>query len=398
MTRLWKLRLLICLLISLASGSLALADLYFPQTAVGSAGNLTILTRFTITRAASGNPTVLISFYDNDGHPWTLDVSCAEQPELNGSWSSRSFVFEGRTAATIMVSANTGVAAGWTCISTQTRLTVSSSYVAMEQDPSGGQGAPWKPLWEAGVLPSPSANQFFFAADNKTDRVVRSTGLAMSNPGSVDTQVTVKLYDAAGTTLSTKYVQLPSHGHTALFLSQIFADVNMDNFIGWVELTSRVAITAAALQGSAGAGATVYSAIPVTPNRQDAAYTMVYDTEENDTFEHRQFFMLPAQIQGSALSSAGASAADTDYYAIAASSGQMIEVTVLTDAIGSQLEPVVELFDMGMHLLATAAPMSAETDDKTLLYTVTNSANYVVRISSTSGGTHLAYRAYLTTE
>jgi WD40 repeat protein len=79
-------------------------------------------------------------------------------------------------------------------------------------------------------------------------------------------------------------------------------------------------------------------------------FTPVMEVEPNDSPRYGQKIALPATVVG-AIGKAG----DGDYFRFEAKSGQEVGVQLLTAAIGSKLEPILDLTDADGHVVAESA-------------------------------------------
>src|SRR5262245_47262224 len=108
----------------------------------------------------------------------------------------------------------------------------------------------------------------------------------------------------------------------------------------------------------------------------------------NQSFETAQQVSLPATITGN-ISRRG----EIDYYRFKAQAGQQIVFETMTGAIGSQLNPVVTLFDADGKQLAVADDYKYQSDSL-LGYTFKETGEYVVNITDAEreGGGSFEYR------
>ena len=107
----------------------------------------------------------------------------------------------------------------------------------------------------------PSANRFLVPIESNAGSGI-SPGIALSNPGSVTLDVTVRLRRTDGTLVenATATITLPPENQVAQFPDQIFPGVDLSDFKGSIEVESPVPITGLAIRLSPGQFAT----FPVT--------------------------------------------------------------------------------------------------------------------------------------
>ncbi len=131
-------------------------------------------------------------------------------------------------------------------------------------------------------------------------------------------------------------------------------------------------------------GKTQSQLLPLRPEMVDP-FPLVHENEPNDSPRTAQTIPLPASIIGSA-----SRAGDVDWYRFDAGAGQEIGVQVLTAAVGSRLEPVLQLVDPKNQIVAGSA-------NGLLGYMAQQSGTYALGIHDRDyrGGTGMHYRLHI---
>ncbi len=249
--------------------------------------------------------------------------------------------------------------------------------------------------WSAGVLPSPVATQFAFAANvSPVDDIVSDTkvdmGFAIVNPGAADADITATLFPAAGgAAVSTKTIEVPAGGHYSRFLSELFNDVAWGNsFHGTVRLSSNVNITVLALKHIWNTLSDVYSTVAVQPESVFRT-NIFYDIENNDRTSP-QHITAPVEIYGT--SNEPSDTADEDFFAIDLTAGQTVYVVLLTEMIGSPLDGLIVIYNPAGTPVTGAHPF--------LHYTAPTSGTYFISGNSNSvgWGRDMFYRMHVLVE
>jgi hypothetical protein len=387
-----SLRALVTLVLLSFVGSSVLAKsiFYFPQTAVGVAGNQQIASYFTATNPYVATSTINVNFYDDGGGAWALDVTCDQQPALNGNHSTFGFSLAGGDTVTFAVRSSGGIAAGWTRITASSPVAFASGYLLGMSAPSNK----WTPIWGAGVLAAPSGTQLVFALDVRANGVLNgiapSTGFAVVNPSNASAQVQADLYDSTGALVQSKNFSLPSHGHLAQFLTELFNDVDLNGFVGRVDVSCNIALAAMVLQGASGGGTTIFSSVPVTSKTALRGNTF-YEEESNNTFETSQQLSLDCEVLGTSISATGST--DADYFRFSLAAGDDLLVTLQTESVGSAMNPTVTLYDSAQQVVATGTALVTEGMDRLIAYHTAAGGVYYLKIEGSSGQQRFFYRA-----
>jgi hypothetical protein len=237
---------------------------YFPHMVEGQAGDIAYGTEFDLGNTHESTATVTLSFFDDEGAPWAVDLYSVDQSDAAGSaLSTTTFLLLPYETAHFVTLASGSLKAGWAIVSSSLPLVTSSSF--QEYKPGAGQLN-----WTAGVLPMAASAACVFnanvsAADLNLGSPAVNMGFAVANPGAVPATVTVTLRDhSGGPPVSTKTVNVPAGGHYSRFLPELFGDVTWgDHFHGLAEFSSNVPVAVVALKGLTSGGHTVYSSLSV---------------------------------------------------------------------------------------------------------------------------------------
>lgn len=339
-----------------ASGSLWATDIYFPQTADGTADPYVVATSFTLTNPDQNQRWVEICFFKDDGAPWLLEIRFDKYPALNGALSQFALRLQGYESLTFHTAGTHSLASGWTQIRSDRPLMAQSSYLYRDSSL-----ITLPPVWEASVPPSPSTMEHTLVADRTAEgfgggvglpiqALNLDTGVAIANPSLVQAFITCKLYrdDQPNTMASLANILVPPHGHKALYIHQIFPQyVWPKEFHGTILFSSNVNISMVALKQTSGGGRDVFSVVPVIP--EDATMRdLVYDEEPNDTSTLAQTVRLPAEIVGTLNSPSDGFEADWYKGQVETNKNCVLEVMVLSHFAGHPTNIALYLYDHEM--------------------------------------------------
>jgi hypothetical protein len=117
------------------------------------------------------------------------------------------------------------------------------------------------PAFQAGVLPAALTTRMVLFA-SAGQRLSRSVGVAITNPGSTDTVVTLTLRHTSGSFTSSKTVTVPARQQVSRFMSEYFSDVPevLVDFDGSITVTSNTPVAVVALRFRG----TRFSTLPIT--------------------------------------------------------------------------------------------------------------------------------------
>jgi len=287
-----------------------------------------------------------LSFFDETGAPWTVDLRSFD----GGSALAPTFTFtlQPYSSRFYYTGCVYPLKVGWAkaVASQPINASASFSFYNFDLDPD-------EVIWSAGVLPSPVATQFAFAANVSEEDAVYDTqvdmGFAIVNPSITDVEdadatITATLIpEQGGAPVSTETFTVPVGGHYSRFLSELFDDVAWGTrFIGIVRLSSNVNITVLALKHIWNDNSDVYSTVAVQPE-STFRYNTYYDLEYNNSLAEAQPITPPVEIIGT-LNSA-VDGPDLDFFAVHMNAGETLYVTYLANALGSPLETGMLLYD-----------------------------------------------------
>ncbi len=317
---------------------------------------------------------VTLNFYDEAGAPWIIDLRGSEGS--GGHKSTFTFTIQPYSVKFFFSGAVDPLKVGWAMAETSQPVNVSASFSFYDfsTDPDTVK-------WSAGVLPSPVATQFAFAANGApVEDILGDTkvdmGFAIVNPGDADAEIVATLIPATGgAAVSTQTIEVPAGGHYSRFLSELFNDVVWgDKFHGTVRLSSNVNISVLALKHIFNANCDLYSTVAVQPESVFRS-NIIYDIENNDRTAP-QHITAPVEIYGT--SNEPTDTADEDFYAIDLTAGQTVYAVLLTEMIGSPLDGLIVIYNPAGTPVSGAHPF--------LVYTAPTSGTYFISGNSNSVG------------
>jgi hypothetical protein len=239
----------------------------FPHMAEGQAGEIAYGTEFNLGNYHESAATVRLSFFDDEGAPWGVNLYSADRGDAAGpALTTTTFLLGPYETAHFVTLASGPLKVGWATLVSSLPLVASASF--QEFRPEAGQLN-----WTAGVLPVTASSTCAFnanvsGADLNLGTPAVNMGFAIANPGVSPATVTVSLRDhAGGAPVSTKTVSVPAGGHYSRFLPELFDDVTWgDRFHGLAEFTSDLSVAVVALKGMTAGGRTIYSSLSVAPS------------------------------------------------------------------------------------------------------------------------------------
>src|SRR5579871_503184 len=177
---------------------------YFPHLVAGgpaSASWTTSLIFVNPHQSSAGTATAY--FYDDNGVPLALDFG-------SGSASTLSFSVAAQGSVALKtVTGQSAIASGWAVVLSSLPL----------------QGVVQYTLSSGGVSEQSVAVQATPASRLFRSPATRDTGVAVANPYSVSTTLSVVAIDTAGNTVTNTFVTVPANGHRAFNLSQVFPNL-----------------------------------------------------------------------------------------------------------------------------------------------------------------------------
>lgn len=357
---------------------------YFPQMADGHSRSMGIGigTEFCINNVQSGNTTVTLAFFNDEGKPWTVDLRSDDRLNISGDVSSVTFTME----ACETVHLYTGgvvepLAAGWAVLMTNQPVVTSANYQVIDSITN-------RVIWEVGVLPAEANTLFSFDAnvsqDDRISGIDVDTGYAIANPSGAEATITASLLPRTGAAISTKAITVPPGGHSARFLSELFNDVSWSSrFHGAVRFSSNVNVAVLALKHSWGNGSEIYSTQTVSPDTE-LRRNVTYDREDNGSFDKAEPIDVPCEVRGTTNSPADG--ADPDYFAIPGlSAGQVLYVLILTQMVNSPLDAVVTVYDPDRQQIASVNDFAAGLRDAFVQVAISKNGTHYIRTDSMGG-------------
>ena len=291
---------------------------------------------------------VTLTFFNETGAPWVVDLRSFDGG--GGYNSTFTFTLQPYSTKFFFTGVVDPLKVGWAKAETSQPVNVSASFSFYDFYPD-----PPVVKWSAGVLPSPVATQFAFAANvSPVEDITSDTkvdmGFAIVNPGDADADITATLIPTAG--------------------------------------GAAVNITVLALKHVFNANCDLYSTVAVQPESVFRS-NIIYDIENNDRTAP-QHITAPVEIYGT--SNEPSDTADEDFYAIDLVAGQTVYVVMLTEMIGSPLDGLIVIYNPSGTPVSGAHPF--------LQYTAPTSGTYFISGNSNSvgWGRDMFYRLHVLVE
>jgi len=355
---------------------------YFPHVVDGS---YIFGSEFWFNNDQATQTQITLSFYDEAGAPWTVDLRSFD----GGSGFNNTFTFtmQPYSSRYYFTGCVDPLKVGWAKVVAAQPVNVSASFSFYDFNTD-----PATVKWSAGLLPSPVATQFAFAAnvslvEDVIDNTRVDTGFAIVNPSITDIEdadatITATLIPAGGgAPVSNKTITVKVGDHYSRFLSELFNDVLWGTrFHGLVRLSSNVNISVLALKHIWNDNSDVYSTVAVQPE-STFRYNTFYDLEYNNTLAEAQPINPPAEIIGT-LNSA-VDGPDIDFFSIYLSAGETLYVTHLANALGSPLETGMLLYDPTDFVVIITDTTGLL--DPRFIYTATTSGTHRIQCASGAG-------------
>ena len=203
----------------------AATALFFPQAADGGGYR----TNFILVNPSATPTSAKLEFFDDEGKPMSLPIDGTARFTFELPVSAKGvahFLTDGTSA---------GVKAGWVRVTSGVALGGSAIFQRVN-----GQ----RILSEAGVSSSPLAPHFTTYVESIG---FAQSGLAICNPSSTATNITLILRNASGRSTATVSFSLPPSGHSAKFFSQWFPE-GTSQFSGTLEVLATAPVSAVALR------------------------------------------------------------------------------------------------------------------------------------------------------
>jgi hypothetical protein len=371
--------LALCGLLPAAQGS----EYWFPHLVDGNAGDYFFCSTFNFNNVQDTPTQVSLHFITETGTPWTIDLRSYDRPEADGVVYTTTFTLAPWETANFFTGGVDPLAVGWAWVESSQPVNVYSSFTFFDW-----MTDPFRVIWSAGVLPSPVGTQFSFAADvcpvkDFISDTPVDMGFAIVNPNGPDAVITATLLDRTGNERSVKTIDLGPGYHYSRFMSELFDDVTWGNaFHGTVRLSSNVNISVVALTHTLNALSDAYSTLAV---QTDATFrhNIVYDWEDNTSFAAAQPISAPVEVVGTMNSATDE--ADTDYFAIDLTAGQVLFAFVLADLAGSPLDPVLKIYDATHTYVQGSDDIVLGLRDSLIRYQAPSTGTYYIEITGFSG-------------
>jgi hypothetical protein len=258
-----------------------------------------------------------------------------------------------------------------------------------------------KPLWEAGVLSSPSSTLNYFSYDDTTGFVILAglgerTAFAVCNPNLEQTRVTVDCYAKTGALHATQTLTLAGKGHRAMYAHELFQWAGGLPDRGYLRFTSPRAVAVLSMQEVAGAGASVFSVNSVSTG----ASATEFDTEPNDDFATAQPIPWVGEVRGTI--SAPGDVGESDVYVVNLEPGYFLSVLALARFISSPARLTLSLYGPDRQLIKQGTDLwdvlGGFQGDRCLSHSATISGPHYIVVGTTGGtfGTESVYRVFTT--
>ena len=355
---------------------------YFPQVATGRSGSVYYTTEFLFNNAQNTETTLTLSFFSDGGAPWTVDLRSNDRGDAPGLTTSATITLQPWETANYYTAGQGAEASGWAVVKSSQPLVTSSGFTRYLQ------GSPPQLLWQAGVLPAPSATQFSCEANVSTLRdifegVAADTGFAIANPSVAEARITANLIPRWGGPPAVQTITVPAGGHKAQFLSELFIGYYFgDTFHGTIRFSSNVNVAMVALRRSYGGGNDIYSSVLLQPE-EVVSRNMVYDREDNSSINLAQPVTTPVEIAGTLNNHDDTS--DNDYYAVFVQASRTLTAYLLTDMIGSPIDNGMILYGPDLNQIKTSGNTFPTMKDGFISHTATYTGTYYIRVGGLNG-------------
>jgi parallel beta-helix repeat protein len=198
--------------------------LYFPQVADGGGYR----TNFILVNPTATATTARLEFFDNDGVPLPLKIAGQDRTSYDVSLGAKG------VARFITDGTSTNIKVGWVKVSAPQPIGGSAIFQTVASS---------KITSEAGVSASALASHFSTYVESIG---FAESGLAISNPNSSSTGITLNLRDSNGNVASSTRFTLPPSGHVAKFFTQWFSGYG--EFQGTLEVIASAPVSGVALR------------------------------------------------------------------------------------------------------------------------------------------------------
>ena len=372
--------LLACLFLAVLTVPAVASTYYFPQVAVGAAGDLEIRTLLTISNPLSKNITVVLATYHNDGSAWVIDWEARDRPDLSGPRSDFSLGLQPGATVTMLAKSTGAIVIGW--------MGGRSNFpgvLTLRYSVARVTGDVVDPQWEVGVLPAAGLNQYSLSVlEGASDwnGCITSTAIAVANTAQEEATLTLDLFPYGGVAPAhTRTVIVPPNGHLAQFLPEIFENVfTAAAFRGMLQISSNTAVAVTTLQNWVIGADSVYAGAGAIPYHETRTST-VFDQEPTDAPGQGEYVRAPAEVVG--VLSYTESGPDVDVFRVYVDAPGALGVVSLADVLGSPLKPQVELLaEDGQTVLGTSSTFLPGFGSAAFQVTIQQEGWYWLRVSA----------------
>jgi hypothetical protein len=251
-----KLAVLVFCLLFLGSTAFSSSTYYIPQVAIGAytgADQQTYgyRTTFVFFNNTSSSSTVAMSLAADDGTEMTENISGL------GTNSTFSFLLGPGSTRIYQTDSSGSIHTGAATITSDSDIGVSGIYTISKV--ATGQF-----VTEVGVQATSLMSNFAIPVQVTANGAV-TTGLALYNPNTSNSTITLSLKNTNGTSAGANVqLTLAAGKHTAFYITDKFSSINNTAFSGMLTVQSSAAISAVTLRQNAPSNVT-YTSIPVVP-------------------------------------------------------------------------------------------------------------------------------------
>ena len=206
-----------------------------PQVAFGGPSDaLNMKTVLYLTTNVPSGVFATAEIFDDDGNPLPASADGAAPT------SSLTLTVPGNRVTRVVLSGDQTLRSGWMRLTLPGTLHLITN--AVFQTFIGASA-----VSEASVLESPPAQQGLVYVGTRSGAA--NVGVALANPQTTPSTVTLRLFDQSGALSAAQDVTLPPSGHLARFVTELFPDFgSINDFNGSLAVSSGAAVSALALR------------------------------------------------------------------------------------------------------------------------------------------------------
>jgi hypothetical protein len=232
------------------------SKLALPQVADGVAGGLSIVTSTILINNTAQKATGVVDFFKSDGTPMEVKIG-------GKTGSSFAFSVDPRGVKRLVTGRAGNLVVGWGRVSMDQPISATALFTTFD--------AAGRLVTEVGVN-SPALRTDFNLIADTTD--VFNTGIALAYPlEEGEAQINLSLFDSEGRAKLTTQVKVKALGHTALFLTELFPEVEgIEEFQGLLKASSSQLVAPLSLRS---AGQKLTSVPTLTPQHGFAPTSIV---------------------------------------------------------------------------------------------------------------------------